>query len=162
MIREEWPDMAHGTLSPAGTAVTQELWGTVVTAGKDPAVQGPDFTQALTELSTMTHYRRVRHLESEFRLPGLLWTVLLTGGLIITLVSSCLHSAENLRLHFVLVVCMSVVLGTTLIAIAEVDQPFRGAVRVQPHGFRLALEIFDRLSHIDDRQLQSQHWRKVS
>jgi hypothetical protein len=150
MIQEEWPDMARRTLSPDGTAITQELWETVVAAGKDPAVQGPDFTQALTELSGMTQHRRVRHLESDFRLPGLLWTVLLTGGLI-TLISSCLLSAENLRLHFVLVVCMSLVLGITLIAIAEVDQPFRGAVRVQPHGFRLALETFDRLSHAGDQ-----------
>jgi Protein of unknown function (DUF4239) len=155
MIDEEWPDMAHRTLSSAGTAITQELWETVVTAGKDPAVQGPDFTQALTELSTMTQHRRVRHLESDFRIPGLLWTVLLAGGLI-TLVSSCLLSAENLRLHFVLVVCMSLVLGITLIAIAEVDQPFRGAVRVQPHGFRMALETFDHPPHSDD-QPQQQH-----
>jgi Protein of unknown function (DUF4239) len=155
MIDEEWPDMAHRTLSSAGTAITQELWETVVTAGKDPAVQGPDFTQALTELSTMTQHRRVRHLESDFRIPGLLWTVLLAGGLI-TLVSSCLLSAENLRLHFVLVVCMSLVLGITLIAIAEVDQPFRGAVRVQPHGFRMALETFDHPPHPDD-QPQQQH-----
>jgi hypothetical protein len=155
MIQEEWPDMAHRTLSAAGTAVTQELWETVVTAGKDPAVQGPDFTQALTELSTMTQHRRVRHLESEFRIPGLLWTVLLAGGLI-TLISSCLLSAENLRLHFVLVICMSLVLGITLLAIAEVDQPFRGAVRVQPHGFRLALETFDRLSHADQQIRQQQ------
>ncbi|MGA7854767.1 MAG: hypothetical protein WCA15_15680 [Candidatus Acidiferrales bacterium] len=156
MIQEEWPDMAHRTLSAAGTAVTQELWETVVTAGKDPAVQGPDFTQALSELSTMTQHRRVRHLESQFRLPGLLWTVLLAGGLI-TLISSCLLSAENLRLHFVLVICMSLVLGITLLAIAEVDQPFRGAVRVQPHGFRLALETFDRLSHADQQQESPQH-----
>lgn len=155
MIDEEWPDMAHRTLSPEGTEITQELWETVVTAGKDTAVQGPDFTQALTELSTMTQHRRVRHLESEFRIPGLLWTVLLAGGLI-TLISSCLLSAENLRLHFVLVVCMSLVLGITLLAIAEVDQPFRGAVRVQPHGFRLALDTFDRLSHADEQQ-QRQH-----
>lgn len=153
MIQEEWPDMADRTLSPEGTAITQELWETVVTAGKDPAVQGPDFTQALTELSTMTQHRRVRHLESDFRIPGLLWTVLLTGGLI-TLVSSCLLSAENLRLHFVLVIGMSLVLGITLIAIAEVDQPFRGAVRVQPHGFRMALETFDHLSRQDEQQRQ--------
>ena len=146
MIEEEWPDMAQRRLSPTGRAVTQELWETMVKAGKDPAVQGPDFTQALTELSNMTQHRRVRHLESEFRLPGLLWTVLLAGG-IITIISSCLLSAENLELHFILVVCMSLMLGITLLAISEVDQPFRGAVRVQPHGFRLALETFDHPSH---------------
>lgn len=49
---------------------------------------------------------------------------------------------------------MSLVLGITLIAIAEVDQPFRGAVRVQPHGFRMALETFDHPSHTDEQQHQ--------
>jgi hypothetical protein len=137
--------MAH-LASATGTAVTQELWETMVSAGKDPALQGPDFTQAHTELSNMTQHRRVHHLESEFRLPGLLWTVLLVGG-IITIVSSCLLSAENLGLHFVLVVCMSLMAGITLLAIAEVNQPFCGVVRVQPHGFRLALETFDHRSH---------------
>jgi hypothetical protein len=79
----------------------------------------------------MTQHRRVRHLESEFRLPGLLWTVLLAGG-IITIISSCLLSAENLGLHFVLVVGMSLMLGITLLAISEVDQPFHGAGRRNP------------------------------
>ena len=151
MIQDEWPAMAHRNLSPAGTTITQELWETLVKAGKDPAAQGPNFTDALAELSTMTQHRRVRHLESQFRLPGLLWTVLLAGGFI-TLISSCLLSADNMRLHFVLVICISLLLGITLLAIAEVDQPFRGAVRVQPHGFRLALETFDRLSHADQQQ----------
>ena len=95
----------------------------------------------------MTQHRRVRHLESGFRIPGLLWTVLLAGGLI-TLISSCLLSAENLRLHFVLVICMSLVLGITLLAIAEVGPPFPWRrSRATSHGFHLALDTFNRISH---------------
>lgn len=148
MIQDEWPAMSRRELSPAGSKITQEMWETLVKAGKDPAAQGPNFTAALAELSTMTQHRRVRHLESQFSLPGLLWTVLLAGG-VITIISSCLLSSDNMRLHFVLIVCLSLLLGITLLAIAEVDQPFRGAVRVQPHGFRLALETFDHLSHAE-------------
>jgi hypothetical protein len=151
MIQDEWPAMSRRELSSAGSAVTQDMWQTLVKAAKDPSAQGPNFTAALTELSSMTQHRRVRHLESQFSLPGLLWTVLLAGG-VITIVSSCLLSSDNMRLHFVLIVCLTLLLGVTLLAIAEVDQPFRGAVRVQPLGFRLALDTFDRLSNEQDQQ----------
>ncbi len=141
MVQEEWPDMARHTISSAGAAITQELWTTLVSIGKDPASQGANLTQAFSELATMSEHRRVRHLQSRSNLPGILWVVLLSGG-VITIISSCLLSSENFRLHFVLIVCLSLLLGITLLAIAEVDRPFQGPVRVEPDGFELAIQTF--------------------
>src|ERR1700675_5140097 len=80
MVHEEWPDMARHTISSAGAAITQELWTTLVSIGKDPASQGANLTQAFSELATMSEHRRVRHLQSRSNLPGILWVVLLSGG----------------------------------------------------------------------------------
>jgi hypothetical protein len=41
-----------------------------------------------------------------------------------------------------LILCLSLILGITLLAIAEVDRPFQGPVRVEPDGFELALQTF--------------------
>lgn len=79
MVQEEWPDMARRTVSPAGSAITQELWGALVSAGKDPSAQGASFNQAIAELAAMTEHRRVRHLESRSNLSAILWVVLLSG-----------------------------------------------------------------------------------
>jgi Protein of unknown function (DUF4239) len=142
MIQEEWPEMAQRSFSPAGFAVTQDLWKTLVKAGKDPAAQEADLKQAIEELSSLTQHRRVREIESETYLPGLLWMVLLVGG-IITIFSSCLLACENFRLHFVLVLCLSLLLGITLLAIAEIDRPYQGPVHVHARAFERAARAFD-------------------
>jgi Protein of unknown function (DUF4239) len=141
MVQEEWPDMARRAVSPAGTAITQELWTTVVRIGSEPSSQNATFLQLAAQLAVMTEHRRVRHLESRSNLPAILWIVLLSGG-VITIVSSCLLSSESFRLHFILILCLSLILGITLLAIAEVDRPFQGPVRVQPDGFEFAIQTF--------------------
>jgi Protein of unknown function (DUF4239) len=143
VVQEEWPDMSRRAFSPAGAAVTQELWETIVKVGREPSSQSATFMQVVAQLATMTEHRRVRHLESRSNLPVILWIVLLSGG-VITIVSSCLLSSESFRLHFVLILCLSLILGITLLAIAEVDRPFQGPVRVEPDGFELALQTFSK------------------
>ena len=41
------------------------------------------------------------------------------------------------------VVTTALVVSLVLVTIADVDQPFRGAIRVSSDPFRLALETFD-------------------
>jgi hypothetical protein len=143
MLDEEWPAMSKQHLSPAGFNVTQQLWAVMVQA---QASQAPEpLSLALAELANMTQHRRIRQLQSRSSLPGILWTILIVGG-VITIGSSCLFATEKFRLHFILVFSLSLMVSLVLVAIADIDRPFQGSVHVEPDAFRLARETFKQSS----------------
>jgi hypothetical protein len=123
----------------------QQLWLILPAIDGQSGAQQRSGDHALTQLTSMTEHRRVRLLQSHEKLPGILWSVLIIGG-IITVASTCLFGVENFSLHLVQVSAITLLLSVMLIAIAEVDQPFQGDVRVAPDGFRYALQSFDKWS----------------
>ena len=99
------------------------------------------WNHVLTELTNMTESRRLRELQSKSKLPGILWTVRIVGG-VLTTMSSCLFGTGNCKLHAIQVFSLSLLLALALVAIADIDRPFRGAVRIGPAGFEHAREPF--------------------
>lgn len=142
MIAEEWPAMEKQQFSPRGTKLAQEFWVGLAAMQKNNPQGAPSVAPALSELSSFTEHRRVRQLESQSSLPGILWLVLLAGGAI-TVSSACLLGSQNSGLHVVLVFFLSLMMALALVAIAMIDRPFQGPLHVQPDGFRMALETFD-------------------
>jgi hypothetical protein len=144
VIEEEWPVMHEGGTSLSGHKTIQQLW-TVVLQTK-PATIGEQavVNLILAEISTMTEHRRDRQIESQTKLPAILWMVLIVGGAI-TMLSSCLFGIKNLPLHCVQVVSLTLLLSLILVAIADIDRPFQGAVHISPHGFERALATFAEL-----------------
>jgi hypothetical protein len=141
VIDEEWPVMHEGDLSLSGHNIVNELWTAVLQA--KPATFGEQTSMNLTlaEISTMTEHRRVRQLESQSKLPSILWMVLIVGGGITTL-SSCLFGIENFKLHCIQVFSLALMLSLILVAIADIDRPFRGTVHIEPRGFERARSTF--------------------
>ena len=70
--------------------------------------------------------------------------VLIAGGAI-TMLSATLFGTENFVLHCVQVVSLALLLSLTLVAIADIDRPFQGTVRVYPLGFERARATFAQL-----------------
>jgi hypothetical protein len=141
MINDEWPAMNEGSLSLHGHRIVTQLW--TITMQAKPATLGEQTTwnHVITELTNMTEYRRLRELQSKSKLPGILWVVLIVGG-VITTMSSCLFGTDNFKLHAIQVFSLSFLLALALVAIADIDRPFRGAVRVEPAGFQHARDTF--------------------
>jgi hypothetical protein len=143
MLDDEWPAMRKGNVSAASFEITQQLWAAMVEA---QAGQAPEpMSLALAELVNMTQHRRIRQLQSRSSLPTILWIILIVGG-VITIGSSCLFATENFRLHFTLVLSLSLMISLVLVAIADIDRPFEGSVHVNPDAFRLARQTFQRLA----------------
>ena len=139
MLDEEWPAMNKQNISPAGIELTQQLWAVMLQAQASQASE--PLSQVLAELANMTQHRRIRQLQSRSTLPGILWAILIVGG-VITIGSSCLFATENFRLHFILVFSLSLMVALVLAAIADINRPFQGSVHVEPDAFRLARETF--------------------
>jgi hypothetical protein len=137
VIDQEWPAMTRGQISPAGRPLVQQLWANVMQVKPVTFGEQTSMNLTLTELTTMTQHRRVRELQSESGLPGILWAVLLTGGAITTL-SCCLFGTDNFKLHCVQVISLTLLLSLALVTIAGIDRPFQGTVHVSPRGFERA------------------------
>lgn len=146
MVSEEWPAMEQEITSPRGRQLMEQFWMILPAIEGQTTVEHTAVDHALTELSAMTEHRRIRLLQSHESLPGILWSVLILGG-IITVASTCLFGVQNFRLHLVQVVAITLLISLMLIAIADIDQPFQGVVRVSPDGFQYALESFDHWAH---------------
>ncbi|MEO8724509.1 MAG: DUF4239 domain-containing protein [Acidobacteriaceae bacterium] len=141
MLNEEWPAMAHVSISPTATRITEQLWATVSQAEPQSVAERTSLDHTMTELTNMTEHRRVRQLQSETTLPGVLWAVLIVGEAI-TIMSCCLFGSDNLALHMTQIVALSLMLSLVLVAIADINRPFQGSVHVSPGGFVQARQTF--------------------
>jgi len=134
MIRREWPDMEHRQAAHDSDRLMRRL-NKAILAGKpsDPA-QNVLLDHAVTELSTMTECRRMRQTQCNAELPVVLWFILVLGGTV-TILISCLLGTESKCLHVLLISALSFMITLSIVAIADINQPFQGATHVAPTGF---------------------------
>jgi hypothetical protein len=144
VITQEWPAMEGGDFGYAGHQTIEQLWSAVLQTKPDSFGQQTAMNLALTEIDSMTEHRRLRQLQSQSKLPAILWIVLIVGG-IITMLSSCMFGIDNLILHALQVVSLTLLLSLILVAIADIDRPFQGVVHVHPSGFERARQTFAQL-----------------
>jgi hypothetical protein len=71
------------------------------------------------------------------RLPNVLWCLLLVGGGL-TIISSCTFGSDSTTLQSVQVLCFSLLVSLSLVAIADIHRPFRGLVHVGDYAFQRA------------------------
>jgi len=136
-LRREWPAMRNVELPPENGQIINQLW---VLAGQAQARARPDAIaayQLMEELRGLTQYRRLRAMQNREALPGILWAVLIAGG-IITVAAACFFGVPNFRFHLLQVLVLSFLISLVLVAIADIDRPYQGPVRVQPEGFNYA------------------------
>lgn len=143
MINDEWPAMYHRVLSHAGTEVIEKLWATASQSQTLTASQQVSLEQTTAEISSITEHRRIRQLQSQTTLPGILWTVLIVGATI-TIISACLFGSDYPVLHMLQLVTLTLLLSLTLVAVADINQPFQGSVHVKPTGFENAKHTFEK------------------
>jgi hypothetical protein len=137
-LNREWPAMKKRELPPEGGVMINQFWAL---AGQAQAHAQPDAIaayQLMEELRGLTQYRRIRAMQNREALPAILWAVLIAGGTV-TVVSACFFGVPNFRFHLLQVFMLSFLISLVLVAIADVDRPYQGPVRVDPEGFRFAV-----------------------
>ena len=142
-VNVEWKEMGNDKDMSRG--ITQPFWDALNQIQPHTAAEQVGLEQAFGELREMTEHRRIRALQSRSHLPPLLWAVLIVGALV-TIVSSCLFGIENFKLHMVQVSFLAFLLALVLVAIADIDSPFKGPIQVSPDGFSYAVQTIDQQS----------------
>jgi len=139
MVDDEWQAMARREVSTRGVDITETMWQQIAQIEVQSSREQEILNHLITELTSMTEHRRIRMLQSRNSLPGILWAVLIVGG-IVTIGTSCFFGVDSFRLHAIHTVGLTLIISLMLIAIADISSPFSGVVQVPPDGFNLALE----------------------
>ncbi len=142
VITDEWSAMNKGLPNDSGARLLQSMWKVAIQMQPQTPREQIIGDRAVAELASLAEHYRVRQYQSRSQLPGVFWLVLIGGGAI-TVAYTCLLGVENHRIHIMQVVTTALVVSLILVTIADVDQPFRGAIHVSSDPFRLALQTFD-------------------
>ena len=85
----------------------------------------------------MASERNQRILDAKPRIPGLLWTGLLFGGVVL------LGRLGSIRAHLLLLGAVAVLLGLLLFIVFWLDHPFGNQLGVTSEPFEQSLSVFD-------------------
>ena len=141
VVNTELPSMSRAAMPPEEVGPVGQMW----TIASELRPRDDEESQALgaliSTLRSLTEHRRIRIMQGKEALPGILWLVLIAGG-IITVAASCFFGVPSFRFHLLQVVVLSFLISLVLVAIAEVDSPYRGQNKVAPVAFEFALHTF--------------------
>jgi hypothetical protein len=137
VVNHDWPDMAVGRLPEDSHFINEQMWKTLMSIKVASPSELMAEDHALSELSSLTLHRRTRLLQSTYRLPSIFWCVLLTGG-VLTVLSVSMFGSAKPRVHTMQVFSLTLLVTLVMLAIADVDRPFRGWVHISSYAFERA------------------------
>jgi hypothetical protein len=137
VITQDWPEMAHAQLPEESHKINEAMWRILMSVKGATPTEVVAEDHAITELSSLTEHRRTRLLQSAYHLPTIFWAVLIVGGLL-TIASASMFGSENVRLHTLQVFSFTLLITLVLLAISDVNLPFRGWVSISNYAFQRA------------------------
>jgi hypothetical protein len=142
-IADDWPAMeriAPGG-SPSARQALDEVYVALLTFQSTSPVDAAVMAEILHQIDQLTQARRVRLVEAEGVVPGVVWLILF-GGAIVTLGFTFFFGAESLRAQTLMTALLAVLMLSELFIIVAIDRPFTGSVRVEPSALAEVLKDF--------------------
>jgi hypothetical protein len=100
------------------------------------------YDQGLTIVHDLEDQRNLRLLEAGVGILGILWGVLVIGGIIVV-AFTYLFGLENTGSHRLMIASLAAIVALAIFTIYALDHPFAGITHVQPESFELVLETFE-------------------
>ncbi len=143
VLNSEFPAMNNDQEpSHTGGEIVEQMWGVVGQLKSQPDDQQL-LGESMSTLRNLTEHRRIRLTQGREKLPAILWAVLIAGG-VITITAACFFGVSNFRFHLLQVIVLSFLISLILVAIADIDRPYQGDVKVSSASFESALSSFNR------------------
>jgi uncharacterized protein DUF4239 len=138
----EWEDAIRaGTGTESARDALNEMYR--VLGSEQSSVNSNQATQKfLDQLTNLASERNQRILDSKPRIPGLLWTGLLFGGVVLLGLGGFMRLG-SVRAHFALLSAVAILLGLLLFIVYWLDHPFGNQLGVTSAPFEQALSVFD-------------------
>lgn len=140
-ITEDWPAMALGRHSEATLRKLTNLYEVLVAATPDTPRGAVVLSALLDQLDSVTDARRTRLALAQGVFPGVIWAVLILGG-VMTLGFTLFFALENLRAQALMTGMLALLVTLALFVALAVDHAFTGPIRVSPEALEIILEDF--------------------
>ncbi len=139
IVDDEWPLMARNAgRSQLAEAEQQKLWD--LYSGFRPVneTQQVFFSESVQKLNQASEMRRQRLLDAGNGLSGVLYFVLIVGGLV-AISFAMFFGTENFGPQLLMTSLLAAVIALTLFTIMSFDYPFTGGISIKPEIFRTVL-----------------------
>ncbi|MCW2512435.1 MAG: hypothetical protein JWR11_1477 [Mycobacterium sp.] len=138
----EWENAIRaGTGTESARDALNDMYRVLGTEQADVA-SSPISQKFLDQLTTLASDRSERILDAKPRIPGLLWTGLLFGGVVLLGLGGFMRLG-SVGAHFGLLSAVAVLLGLLLFIVFWLDHPFGNQLGVTSAPFEQSLSVFD-------------------
>src|SRR5215217_916535 len=142
----EWPRMDQGLEGvqsfPEGWDLIDDIRAILQEVEVRTAADQALYTEGLDQIERLNDARRMRFVAAEEGIPGVLWAVLVFGGMV-AIGFTYLFGLRNSWAHRLMVMSLTAVIVLVLFTIGVMEHPFSGGARIEPEAFELILERFE-------------------
>jgi TRAP-type C4-dicarboxylate transport system permease small subunit len=150
VVHKEWPLMEVGRAplmtqeegTPAGWIIIDDIRHNLQGFEARTKSEEQLYAEGLDQVDALSDARRMRLVAAEEGVPGILWSVLVVGG-IAAVGFTYLFGLESTWAHRLMVLTLAAVIGLVLFTVGAMEYPFSGDARIGPGAFELILERFD-------------------
>ena len=150
VVNKEWPLMEKGKApsttqtrgSSAGWTIIDDIRASLQDLQPHTKAEEQLYAVGLDQIQSLNDARRMRLVAAEEGIPGVLWSVLIFGG-VAAVGFTYLFGLENTWAHRLMVVTLAAVIGLVLFTIGAMEHPFSGGARISTGAFDLILERFE-------------------
>jgi hypothetical protein len=139
VIDEEWAIMSSRRESAEAWRRIDALWSLARDFEPGGSREQTLQAQLLSDLDEMNDDRRMRLLAARDGVPGLIWTVLIGGG-VMTVLFTYFFGLKNLRAQLAMTALYVASIGFVLFLVAAIDYPYTGVVSIKPEALELVLQ----------------------
>ena len=150
VVNKEWPLMKRGEQPPleregdvpSGWTIIDDIRLTIQGFEAHTKSEEQLYAEGLDQVDTLSDARRMRLVAAEEGVPGVLWSVLIFGG-VAAVGFTYLFGLESTWGHRLMVVTLAAVIGLVLFTIGAMEHPFSGGAPIGTGTFELILERFE-------------------
>lgn len=140
-IEDAWPVQQRGIVPKGGTERLTSFQEHLLALETTDVTMEMMKVEMLSRLNQVIETRRLRLESVVAGLPGVLWMVVVVGGVLSMILTWCFVS-ERFGAHALLVGILGALVGLLIFMVAAMDNPFRGKLSVSPKPFELVLDRY--------------------
>ena len=150
VVHKEWPLMESGDQppldqeagTPSGWNLIDDIRASLQNFEPRSGAEDQLYAKGLDQVEELADARRMRLVAAEEGVPGILWSVLIFGG-VAAVGFTYLFGLESTWAHRLMVVTLAAVIGLVLFTVGALGHPFEGGARIGTGAFDLILERFE-------------------
>jgi hypothetical protein len=150
VVHKEWPLMEQGETpllvqgegTPEGWVLIDDIREELQDVEPRTPADEQLYAEGLDQIQRLGDARRMRLVAAEEGVPGVLWAVLVFGG-IAAVSFTYLFGLESTWAHRLMVIILAAVIGLVLFTVGAMEHPFSGGARIDTGAFELVLERFE-------------------